>query len=152
MQFKKLLAAAAIGAAFIGGSLATTPALAQHYHGGYYHGGYGGGWHGGYYGGWRGGWYGPRVGFYFGPGYFPGDYWGYPGYYAGFYPWGYVGYAGYPEGDGYVAPSNYIEQGQQPAASTYSWYRCDSANGGYYPYVKECPGGWTKVAPSAPQQ
>ena len=72
MQLKKLLAAAAIGAAFIGGSLATTPALAQHYHGGYggYHGGYAG-YHGGYYGGWHGGWGGPRVGFYFGPGYTP---------------------------------------------------------------------------------
>jgi hypothetical protein len=150
MQLKKLLAAAAIGAAFIVGSLATTPALAQHYHGGYggYHGGYAG-YHGGYYGGWHGGWGGPRVGFYFGPGYYPGDYWGYPGYYAGFYPWGYAAAVDY--GYSAPAPSQYIEQNQAPAAS-YSWYRCDSANGAYYPYVKECAGGWTKVAPSAPQQ
>jgi hypothetical protein len=151
MQFKKLLAAAAIGAAFIGGSLATTPALAQHYHGGYgggYHGGYYGGYHG-YYGGWHGGWghgyWGPGIGFYFGPGFYPGDYW------AGAY---YPGYAGYPYVVADAGPQTYVEQNQQqaqPQAQSYSWYRCDSANGTYYPYVKTCPGGWTKVAPSTPQ-
>jgi len=31
-----------------------------------------------------------------------------------------------------------------PAES--SWYYCGSSKG-YYPYVKECPGGWTRVAP-----
>jgi hypothetical protein len=148
MQFKKLVAAAAIGAAFIGGSLAATPALAQHgyvgYHGGY-HGGYYGGWHGGY--GWRGGYWGPGIGFYFGPGYFPGDYYG---YYPPYYPGYAVGYYDAPA----PAPQSYVEQGQTQAAPAqdYSWYRCDSANGTFYPYVKTCPGGWTKVAPSSPQQ
>ena len=35
-----------------------------------------------------------------------------------------------------------------PEAQSY-WYYC-AATRGYYPYVKECPGGWQKVAP-APQ-
>jgi hypothetical protein len=26
------------------------------------------------------------------------------------------------------------------------WYYCDATKG-YYPYVKECPTGWQKVAP-----
>lgn len=27
------------------------------------------------------------------------------------------------------------------------WYYCDQSKG-YYPYVKECPGGWQRVAPA----
>ena len=46
-------------------------------------------------------------------------------------------------------PPVYIEQAQ-PAdtanAQTNYWYYCQTANG-YYPYVKECPGGWLKVSP-----
>jgi hypothetical protein len=142
MNFRKLVTSAALGAALIGGSLAATPALAQHWHGGGY--GYGGGWHGGY-GGWRGGYWGPGFGVYIGPGFYPGDYWG--GYYPYPYPYAY----GAP-----AAPSNYVEQGSAPAPAAsaqqnYYWYRCDGANGGYYPYVKSCPGGWQKETPQAPQ-
>ena len=46
------------------------------------------------------------------------------------------------------APPVYIQQ-QAPAASEpgdYYWYYCAAAKG-YYPYVKECPGGWQKVSP-----
>lgn len=48
-------------------------------------------------------------------------------------------------------PPVYIEQQQempaQPAASgNQYWYYCQNAKG-YYPYVKECPGGWQKVLP-----
>ena len=32
-----------------------------------------------------------------------------------------------------------------PASSSY-WYFCVSAKR-YYPYIKECPGGWEKVSP-----
>jgi hypothetical protein len=34
----------------------------------------------------------------------------------------------------------------QPSAES-SWYYCESSKG-YYPYIKECPGGWTRVAPT----
>lgn len=50
-------------------------------------------------------------------------------------------------------PQVYIEQAELPAepvtqaapAQQY-WYYCNSAKA-YYPYVKECPGGWQKVLP-----
>jgi len=38
------------------------------------------------------------------------------------------------------------EQSQQ---QTYFWYFCPGANA-YYPYVRECPGGWQRVAPQPP--
>ena len=55
------------------------------------------------------------------------------------------------------APQVYIEQPQAPAAPPLPpapvaaapanyWYYCAAAQG-YYPYVKECPGGWQKVLP-----
>lgn len=58
----------------------------------------------------------------------------------------------------YVAPSVvhvspppvYVERYEAPASDQQGWwYYCASARG-YYPYVKECPGGWQKVPP-APQ-
>ncbi len=33
-----------------------------------------------------------------------------------------------------------------PPAPTY-WYYCQNPQG-YYPYVQQCPGGWTQVTPS----
>jgi hypothetical protein len=56
-------------------------------------------------------------------------------------------------------PPAYIEQGdvqavppQAPAAQEdYYWYHCDKPEG-YYPYIKECPGGWQKVSPTPPPQ
>lgn len=49
-------------------------------------------------------------------------------------------------------PPIYIEQA--PAAPQVAgtlepgyWYYCGEAQA-YYPYVKECPGGWQKVAPA----
>lgn len=52
-------------------------------------------------------------------------------------------------------PPVYIEQGsaqQAPATSeNYYWYHCDKPDG-YYPYIKECPGGWQKVVPTPPPQ
>ena len=29
------------------------------------------------------------------------------------------------------------------------WYHCQDPQG-YYPYIRQCPGGWQKVVPSAP--
>jgi hypothetical protein len=45
-------------------------------------------------------------------------------------------------------PPVYIEQ-QSPAVPLLEpgyWYYCEEAKA-YYPYVKECPGSWQKVAP-----
>lgn len=39
---------------------------------------------------------------------------------------------------------------QQAPAPDYSWYYCPSAKG-YYPYVRDCPGGWQRVSPTPPQ-
>lgn len=50
-------------------------------------------------------------------------------------------------------PPVYIERGTAPAEideDAYYWYHC-SRPSGYYPYVKECPGGWQKVVPTPPQ-
>lgn len=114
------------------------------YRGGYYHGGgyHGGGYHGG-------GWYGgTRV--YIGGGL---GWWGWPGW------WG-PGYWGYGWGPPYPyysappvvvdpGPTTYIQQEPAPPADAY-WYYCEKAKA-YYPYVKDCPGGWMQVVPqSAP--
>jgi hypothetical protein len=51
------------------------------------------------------------------------------------------------------SPPVYIEQGSaQPAPAPWQsdwWYYCADAKG-YYPYVKECPAGWQRVAPQPP--
>ena len=82
-----------------------------------------------------------------------GPYWGGPSYY---YPPPYYYPPYYPQ---MVTPTPqvYIEQQAAPAAgpvaeapSTY-WYYCSNAKG-YYPYVKECPGGWQRVLPQPPGQ
>jgi hypothetical protein len=70
-------------------------------------------------------------------------YWGpWPYYYPSYYPAPY-----------YAAPivvqsppQVYVEREAASAPETQSyWYYC-GATRGYYPYVKECPGGWQKVA------
>ena len=96
---------------------------------------------------------GPRAGFsvvigpYWGPWYYPPPPYYYPPYY---YP---------PVVVERAAPPVYVEQ--QPAAAPAApapapqensyWYYCGAAKG-YYPYVKECPGGWQKVLPQPPGQ
>jgi hypothetical protein len=40
-------------------------------------------------------------------------------------------------------PQRYIEQ-SQPADA---WYYCAESKA-YYPYVKDCPGGWQRVSPT----
>jgi hypothetical protein len=72
----------------------------------------------------------------YGPAYYPPYY--YPPYYAAPMP---------------AAPPVYIEQGAAQPAPAQSpqayWYYCAEAKG-YYPYVKECPGGWQRVLPQPP--
>jgi hypothetical protein len=71
---------------------------------------------------------------------------------APFYPWYYPPYPYYypPVVVAPAAPPTYIEQGSaQPAPSQQSqgfWYYCAESKT-YYPYVKECPGGWQRVTP-----
>jgi hypothetical protein len=43
------------------------------------------------------------------------------------------------------SPPVYVEKEQ---AENW-WYYCDQSKG-YYPYVKECPGGWQRVPPTPP--
>ena len=48
-------------------------------------------------------------------------------------------------------PQTYIEQGAPQAAPAPQapqgyWYYCADSRA-YYPYVKDCPGGWQRVAP-----
>jgi hypothetical protein len=47
-----------------------------------------------------------------------------------------------------VQPSTptYVQPPATAAPSESSWYYCASSKQ-YYPYVKECPGGWQRVAP-----
>jgi hypothetical protein len=85
------------------------------------------------------------VGLYFGV---PLAGWGYYGYpYYPHYPY----YPSYPASVVYVPsqPTTYIQQ--EPVQPSYApqsgyWYYCGDARA-YYPYVKECPGGWQRVAP-----
>jgi hypothetical protein len=49
-----------------------------------------------------------------------------------------------------AAPPVYIERGNAApsAAPQDHWYYCPDARA-YYPYVKECPGGWQRMVPDA---
>jgi hypothetical protein len=73
-------------------------------------------------------------GTFFAPFYFP------PPYY--YYPPEYSPPAYYPPAAEYVEP--------QPSPAPAYWYYCAGSRA-YYPYVRECPGGWQRVAPQPPQ-
>jgi hypothetical protein len=83
---------------------------------------------------------------------YPHAYYGAPyPYYSGYYGPGYYPPAYYPAGPAVVAvpsgPTTYIQQ--NPDANNggdNDWYYCVDAKA-YYPYVKQCPGGWARVAP-----
>ncbi|HMH50206.1 MAG TPA: hypothetical protein VK548_08245 [Candidatus Acidoferrum sp.] len=119
---------------------AAAPADARGPGGGGGHGGSGG--HGG--GGFRGGRFhghhfhghGFRssvvIGGYWGP------YWD-PFWYPAYYP--YAPYYPYEPVPVATEPQTYIEQ----SGPSY-WYYCEGAKA-YYPYVRECPGGWLTVLP-----
>lgn len=103
-----------------------------------------------------GGYYGP--GFYGYGGYGGYSRYGYGGYGFGGYGYGYPSY--YPPYYAYpptvIVPSTppvYTQQQQvEPAQpQTNYWYYCQNPDG-YYPYVKNCPGGWVQVAPQPPAQ
>jgi hypothetical protein len=66
--------------------------------------------------------------------------WGWPGWWGAPYPAYVAPPVVVPPG-----PTEYIQQEPALPADAY-WYYCQSA-GAYYPYVKECPGGWMQVVP-----
>ena len=71
---------------------------------------------------------------------------------APFFPWYYPPYYYYPPYPPVVvapAPTTYVEQGgvrSAPSPGSSYWYYCAESKT-YYPYVKECPGGWMRVVP-----
>src|SRR4051812_16776013 len=78
---------------------------------------------------------------------------GYPGWYAPYYyppPVYYYPPAVYAPP---ATPTTYVERNdvaqEAPAQPPATWYFCGEANG-YYPYVKQCPGGWTRVPAQPP--
>jgi hypothetical protein len=90
---------------------------------------------------------GPVVSF----GFVAGPYWGpryyapYP-YYAPYYPPHYSSLV-----VEHVSAPVYIErQSSEPGAASTArtgyWYYCGESKA-YYPYVRDCPGGWQKVSP-----
>lgn len=72
---------------------------------------------------------------------------------APLWPWYYPPYYDYPPRVVVVPapqPPVYVEQNPAPAAQANNyWYYCTGSQA-YYPYVKECPGGWQQVVPQAP--
>ena len=91
---------------------------------------------------------GVRFGFYVGVP-IGAPYWYYPPY---AYPYPYY----YPPVVSVASPPVYVEQpggaaqpAPAPAPAQNYWYYC-AASKAYYPYVKECAGGWQRVAPQPP--
>lgn len=97
-----------------------------------------------------------RLGFSYGfpiyaPRYFPAPYYTYPAYSfpapVYIYP---------PAVIGYSSPPVYIERSitqAEPALSQAQgdWYYC-AASQTYYPYARECPGGWQRVPAQPPSR
>jgi len=142
MKTLRLTFAALIAA--LGLLAVVTPANAQH---GRWHGGGSGRWHGGV---------SLQLGIPFPLLWGPSYYYGPPVYYAPppayYYAPPPAYYYGPPAAVVPSSPPVYVErddpapaapQAQPPATW---WYWCESARG-YYPYVKECPGGWQRVPP-----
>ncbi|MCX7089548.1 MAG: hypothetical protein NTV00_16035 [Methylococcales bacterium] len=108
------------------------------------HGHGGGGGFGGHGGGGFGGYRGGGISLGYGFGYGPyGGYGGYGGGYGGY------GYAYPPVIAVPATPPVYIQRNVAPPPEPNYWYYCRNA-GGYYPYIRDCPGGWEKVAPQPP--
>lgn len=117
-----------------------------------------GGGHDGGHGHYRGhGYYGGGLVFSFG-----GPYWGaswgypyYPYYFPYYYPY-YPAYYPYYYGSGVTietSPPVYIERSRKTESPDMPalWFYCPDSKR-YYPYVKECPGGWQSVPAQPPAQ
>ncbi len=125
------------------------------YRGEYYKGGHKGGHYGGrgYYGrsyrgrGYYRGYYGSGFNVWLG-----GPWWYYPYYYPYSYPYyPYYPYYYPPAVSVPTEPQTYIEKQQREGTSAPAavWYFCPDSKS-YYPYVKECPGGWQTVPAQPP--
>jgi len=113
--------------------------------------------------GFKGGNFGGRFGFGFRGGHFGHGFHGFRhrGFHRGFhhphgFSHGFGGHHGFGRHHIVAVPSSppvYIEQGRGRTAAqqAYYWYSCSSPEG-YYPYVKDCPGGWRQVVPQPPPQ
>jgi hypothetical protein len=122
------------------GALASGPAMAQHWGHGHVHN------------------HGPtvRFGFSYGfpiyaPRYFPAPYYTYPAY-----PFPAPVYIYPPAVIGYSSPPVYIERSitqvePAPSQAQGDWYYC-AASQTYYPYARECPGGWQRVPAQPPSR
>ena len=70
-------------------------------------------------------------------------------------PWYYSpapAYYYYPPAPAYVqppAPAQYVERSDMAPEGPGTWYFCRESNT-YYPYVKQCPGGWQRVPAQPP--
>lgn len=84
-----------------------------------------------------------RVGLYFGVPLIGWNWYAPPPYYYPYYPSQVVVVP--------AQPQTYIQQDAAPAAPLQqgNWYYCADAEA-YYPYVKQCPGGWQRVEPQPP--
>jgi hypothetical protein len=82
------------------------------------------------------------IGVWLGPGWGPG-WWGAP-----YYPYNNYPYYQEPPIVIQQQPDVFIQPTPQEQLPTY-WYFCKESQG-YYPYVKQCPGGWMKVVPTPP--
>jgi hypothetical protein len=109
-------------------------------HGGHYY--HGGGSHSGHHYHSGSSWHGA---IWIGPGWGGWDPWWGPPYYPHYYPY-YRNYPYYPETPAVIQqqPPVYVQPKEQ-----YYWYFCQNPEG-YYPYIKNCPGGWLKVVPPTP--
>jgi hypothetical protein len=80
-------------------------------------------------------------------------FYGWPGY--GYYSTPWYNYPPYPYSYPYSyyynppAPSHYIER-SDPTPPAETWWNYCPESRTYYPYVKECPGGWQQVSPVPP--
>jgi len=88
----------------------------------------------------------------YGPGYYPAPYYPAPYYTYPAYAYPMPAY-GYPPA-AVSSPPVYIEQSAPPAAAAPAqpqgeWYYCADSKA-YYPYVRECPGGWQRVPAQPP--
>jgi hypothetical protein len=86
------------------------------------------------------------IGIYWGPG------WGWPWYYPPpyYYPPTVVAVPSAPPVYIEQSPPAPVPQAYAPAPQDNSWYYCGSSRT-YYPYVRDCPEGWQRVAPQPPK-
>ena len=100
----------------------------------------------------HGGYYRPRAhfGFYFGAPaywYYPAPYYYPPAYYPPAY--GYPSFAFQPSTPVYIEKGGNGNSYAPPEQTEGYWYYCPEARA-YYPYVKQCAGGWKRVSPQPP--